>query len=423
MGEWIETEIYEKIPKHWFYSTLGELGVFKNGLNFNKNAFGEDIPIVNVKQLHGGRFASLDKLDKLTKQTVKKVEDYSVKKGDILFARSSVKLEGTGQVSMIGIEPKEPTCFSGFIIRYRIQDKNIINENFLNYLLRSNAYRNFFISIATGTSIFNLTQEILSNVKIYYPGIEEQKAITEVLSSLDDKIDLLHRQNKTFEELAQTLFRQWFIEEANDDWEVCKLEDIAVIQNGFAFSSRHYVEEESEHLEVLKMGHIERGGGLKLNPKKDFVPREEKLEKYILNKNDIVLAMTDMKDNVVILGVPAIIDKSDKYVLNQRVARIYLKSSDKLLNSYLLYIQLKDPEFIALLQSTANSGVQVNLSTASIRESEVIIPPMDLQRTKGQDITDLYLKKENNDLQIKTLENMRDTLLPKLMSGEVRVKL
>lgn len=132
--------------------------------------------------------------------------------------------------------------------------------------------------------------------------------------------------------------------------------------------------------------------------------------------------MTDMKDNVVILGVPAIIDKSDKYVLNQRVARIYLKSTDKLLNSYLLYIQLKDPEFIALLQSTANSGVQVNLSTASIRESEVFVPPMNLQKTKGQDITDLYLKKENNDLQIKTLENMRNTLLPKLMSGEVRVK-
>jgi len=278
-------------------------------------------------------------------------------------------------------------------------------------------------NISQGTATKFLTMPILNNIELLLPPIKEQKAIAEVLSSLDDKIDLLHRQNKTLEELAQTLFRQWFIEEAKDEWEVCKLEDIAVIQNGFAFSSKHYVEEETEHLEVLKMGHIERGGGLKLNPKKDFVPREEKLEKYILNKNDIVLAMTDMKDNVVILGVPAIIDKSDKYVLNQRVARIYLKSNDKLLNSYLLYIQLKDPEFIALLQSTANSGVQVNLSTASIRESEVFVPPMNLQKTKGQDITDLYLKKENNDLQIKTLENMRDILLPKLMSGEVKVKM
>jgi len=93
------------------------------------------------------------------------------------------------------------------------------------------------------------------------------------------------------------------------------------------------------------------------------------------------------------------------------------------LNNYLLYIQLKDPDFIALLQSKANSGVQVNLSTQSIKDSEIIIPPMSIQEIVGNDITDLYLKKENNDVQIKTLENMRDILLPKLMSGEVRVKL
>jgi len=233
---------------------------------------------------------------------------------------------------------------------------------------------------------------------------------------------MIHRQNKTLEEMAQTLFRQWFIEEAKDEWETCKLSDIAIMQNGFSFSSKHYIPYEKGHLEVLKMGHIERGGGLKLNPKKDFVPREEKLEKWVLNKNDIVMAMTDMKDNVVILGVPAIIDKSDKYVLNQRVARIYLKSNNKLLNNYLLYVQLKNPDFIAFLQSKANSGVQVNLSTQAIKDSEIIIPPMNIQETIGKDITDLYLKKENNDIQIKTLENMRDTLLPKLMSGEVRVK-
>lgn len=169
------------------------------------------------------------------------------------------------------------------------------------------------------------------------------------------------------------------------------------------------------------MGHIEKGGGLRPNPKKDFVPRNEKLKRWILNKGDIIMAMTDMKDNVVILGVPAMIDKSDKYVLNQRVARITLKGYDKLINNYLLYIQMKDPEFITTLQSKANSGVQVNLSTESIKDCDILIPPLEIQKELGKIISDMYLKKENNDLQIQSLSKIRNTLLPKLISGEVTV--
>jgi type I restriction enzyme S subunit len=259
--------------------------------------------------------------------------------------------------------------------------------------------------------------------KVVIPSHREQCAIASILSSLDDKIDLLHRQNATLEKMADTLFKQKFIEEATSEWKTEKLGDIAEVQNGYAFSSNGYVEFRPGHLEVLKMGHIERGGGLRTNPKKDFVPRADKFKRWILDKGDIIMAMTDMKDNVVILGVPAMIDVDDKYVLNQRVARIYLKSSEKLMNNYLLYIQLKDPDFVAILQSKANSGVQVNLSTEKIKECDIVIPPMEVQRDIGKAITDLYLKKEKSDLQLKTLTTLRDTLLPKLMSGEVRVEM
>ena len=335
-----------------------------------------------------------------------------------LMPKGSVLLTSRAPIGYIAIAKNEICTNQGFKSLVPKQDKCI--SEFLYYWIKNSV--DYLQQLGTGTTFAEISGSVVKSIEISLPPLEEQKAIAEVLSSLDDKIDLLHRQNKTLEELAQTLFREWFIEEAKDDWEVCKLEDIAVIQNGFAFSSKHYVSYKKEHLEVLKMGHIERGGGLKSNPKKDFIPREEKLKKWVLNKDDIVMAMTDMKDNVVILGVPAIIDKSDKYVLNQRVARIYLKSNEKLLNNYLLYIQLKDPDFIALLQSKANSGVQVNLSTQSIKDSDIIIPPMNIQETIGKDIADLYLKKENNDIQIKTLENTRDTLLPKLMSREVRVQ-
>src|SRR5690606_29795057 len=82
-------------------------------------------------------------------------------------------------------------------------------------------------SRASGTTVFGIKASVLKKVPIEIPELEEQKAIASVLSSLDDKIDLLHRQNTTLECMAETLFRQWFIEEAQERWEEGSLGDVA----------------------------------------------------------------------------------------------------------------------------------------------------------------------------------------------------
>ena len=222
----------------------------------------------------------------------------------------------------------------------RIRANNDVNQLFIWYNIFSRNFKEYVEAIHTGTSIPHISLRQIQDFEIQLPPLPEQKAIASVLSSLDDKIDLLHQQNQTLETLAETLFRQWFIEEAKEDWEVLPLCEIAEVKNGKSFKSSDFTDNDFNSYEVVKMGHIERGGGLKLNPKKDFVSREMDVEKWILNKGDIIMAMTDMKDNVVILGVPAMIDKDDHYVLNQRVARIYLKDNSKLISNYLLYIQL-----------------------------------------------------------------------------------
>jgi type I restriction enzyme, S subunit len=274
----------------------------------------------------------------------------------------------------------------------------------------------------TGAVQPKLNKASLTSIPFYLPKEEEeQKAIASVLSSLDDKIDLLHRQNTTLERMAETLFRQWFVEEAQEHWEEATLGEVATVQNGYAFSSGNYEEYQEGFLEVFKMGHIQPGGGLRFNPKADFVPRTEKLKRWTLNKNDIVMAMTDMKDNMGILGHPALIDVSEKYVLNQRVARIYLETTEKLRSIYLLYLQLNTEEAIGLLQSKANSGVQVNLTTEAIKSIPVSLPPKIVQDKVLSNIEPIFDKLSSNRLAVKTLEKLRDNLLPKLMSGEVRI--
>ncbi|HUT42802.1 MAG TPA: restriction endonuclease subunit S, partial [Desulfobacterales bacterium] len=224
---------------------------------------------------------------------------------------------------------------------------------YIYYFLTSDEIVETLDIIADGsTSAYpSLKPSDIEKLEILLPPLPEQKEIASVLSSLDDKIGLLHRQNKTLEAMAETLFRQWFVEEAQEDWDEKPLGDIATVQNGYAFSSRDYVANQIGHLEVFKMGHIEPGGGLRYSPKSDFVPRTEKLKQWILSEGDIVMAMTDMKDSMGILGHPAMIDKSDTYVLNQRVARIYLNGDESLINNHFLYLQLKTDIAIAVIQS------------------------------------------------------------------------
>lgn len=192
-------------------------------------------------------------------------------------------------------------------------------------------------------------------------------------------------------------------------WQEYTIEQIANVQNGYAFKSDEYISSVDDALEVLKMGHIERGGGLRKSPKKDFVPRNEKLKKWILDKDDIVMAMTDMKDNVVILGVPALIDKGNHYVLNQRVARLVVKDRN-LININFLFNYLKWDEFLLTLQSKASSGVQVNLSTETIKNSVLLAPKIEEQKAIASVLSDLDDKIDLLHRQNTTLERMAETL-------------
>ena len=192
-------------------------------------------------------------------------------------------------------------------------------------------------------------------------------------------------------------------------WAAYTIEQLMDVQNGFAFKSGEYIEEGQNTFEVLKMGHIEKGGGLRKNPKKDYVQKAENLKRWVLNKGDIVMAMTDMKDSVVILGVPAMIDRSDHYVLNQRVARLTIKKCE-LVDAEFIYNYLKWEDFLFKLQSKASSGVQVNLSTSTIKESIVKVPPLPEQKTIAAVLSSLDDKIDLLHRQNQVLEAMAETL-------------
>jgi type I restriction enzyme S subunit len=347
----------------------------------------------------------------------KNYEKFRLQKDDIIIARTG---------NTIGVNrffnKDLASVFNNGLIRLRVK-KDLADPKYIFYNLRSKYFKDFIDSISGGTSTQpNMQIGVLLTLDILLPKLDEQKKIAEVICSIDDKIQLLTDNNNTLEQLAEVIYKEWFENIVNDvSSKFMNIEDVAIVQNGYSFKSSEFIPEQDDTIEVLKMGHISANGGLRSSPKKDFVKRSEKYNNWILNRRDIILAMTDMKDNVVILGVPALIDKDNKYVLNQRVGRIYIKKNSPIVNILILFMQMKEKNFVSELQSKSNSGVQVNLGTDAIRQSRVSVPSKEKQMLILPKLESIFDKLENNRNQVQQLETLRDNILPKMISGLLKI--
>jgi len=334
--------------------------------------------------------------------------------GDTLFARITPCLEN-GKICQvkrlkdrIGFGSTEFLVFRG--------KKGISDNDFVFYLARWNEVRDFAENHFEGTSgRQRVPKNCFENLYLKLPEYKEQTAIVSTLSSLDDKIDLLHRHNKTLEAMAETLFRQWFVEEAEESWVVGRLGDILEsIESG----SRPKGGIDPE----LKTG-IPSIGAESINglgfydySKTKYITEEfyKNMKRGLIKNYDVLI----YKDGAYIgrKGMFANGFPFERCVVNEHV---FILRSNLKSNQIYLYFMLQQSE---LEQLNANSA-QPGLNQESIKSLEIILHSKEKidkfeQVTKGW-IDKIFI----NCNQIRTLTQLRDTLLPKLMSGEVRVKL
>ena len=195
------------------------------------------------------------------------------------------------------------------------------------------------------------------------------------------------------------------------DWKEYTLEELCDFQNGFAFKNSDYVDSSENTNEVFRMGYINRGGGFKEDTTPVFVPKNypKNLDKFILKLNDITIAMTDMKNSMALLGYCARLSHNNRFVLNQRVGRIRVVRND-ILDPIYLYYYLNSSKQIDYLRANANSGVQVNLSTDTIKKSILKIPSIEKQREIANILFALDQKIEFNTQINQTLEQIAQVL-------------
>ena len=266
-------------------------------------------------------------------------------------------------------------------------------------------------SIAEGsTSAYpSLLPSDIETLEIFLPPLAEQKAIAAVLSSLDDKIDLLHRQNATLERMAETLFRQWFIEEAEEDWDKCNISDIAHI-------NKHSVDRKifSDEIKYLETGDINSGAiqNLSVYALQDAPSRAKRIAKH----NDIIFSLVrpNQKHYGLLKNPPQ----------NLVVSTGFCVLTCKKIDPHFLYLTLTTNEMTEYLHSIAEGSTSAypSLKPSDIENLQIILPPHYILDKFSKYAVVVWEKIAKNQQQIRTLEKLRDTLLPKLMSGEVRVR-
>ena len=286
--------------------------------------------------------------------------------------------------------------------------KNNYNSKFLYYFLKNLQLNNH----AQGSSHPLVTQTLLNSIEVVLSDdIQEQTAIASILTSLDDKIDLLHRQNLTLEQLAETLFRQWFVEEAEESWEETSLSEIA--------------DHSKENIHPSK------------NPTKLY--KHYSLPAFDAGKEPIAeIGKEILSNKYKVISNSILVSK-----LNPRTPRIWMiygniNEDESICSTEFQIVKPKDQKWYGFIycflksynvtQELAGASSGTSGSHQRVNPQDIFnltfFKPTDILVEKFSKVIDNYLVKiNNNQTQIRTLTQTRDNLLPRLMSGEVRVKM
>lgn len=288
--------------------------------------------------------------------------------------------------------------------------KNILDNKFLKYWLQSEQGQYELESRASGTTVFGIKSSVLKKIPISLPPYNEQVAISSVLYSIDEKIDLLHRQNKTLESMAETLFRQWFDVDSNDEWQEKNVLDIFTLVGG-GTPKTSVAEYWTDEIPWISGGDISAAhqGYLYSTEKSISLAGLQNSSAKLLPKNSTVISARGTVGKYALLARDMPFSQSNYGIVSK-------------IGNYPFFIYLLVGFIVDDLLTAAYGSVFDTITTRTFESVNLKFPSLNSIEKFNEEISPIFSKKETNTQQIKTLETLRDTLLPKLMSGEVRVQ-
>jgi len=393
----------------WKKTSLGELvDIGSSKRIFYKEYVAEGIPFYRSKEV----------IEKHNRHAVSTELQISNERYNEIKEKFGVPIEGDMLLTSVGtlgipyiVQKDEIFYFKdGNLTWFRNFNTNFLNQ-FLYYWIISPIGKSELDMVSIGSTQSALTIKGLKSITINSPPLPEQKAIASVLSSLDDKIDLLHRQNKTLEAMAETLFRQWFVEEADEGWEANSLLEIIQLIGG-GTPKTAISEYWNGDIPWLSGGDIASNHKSFINCSLKSITEVglNNSSAKLLPKYATVISARGTVGKYCLLAQPMAFSQSNYGILPKpKISKCF----------FLTYLLVN--HVVEELQSSAHGSVFDTITTTTFKEIKVHLPTeIEILRFE-QSVSPYFKKMFLNKSQIRTLEKFRDTLLPKLMGGEVRV--
>lgn len=231
----------------------------------------------------------------------------------------------------------------------------------------------------------------------------------------------MYRQNKTLDQLAEALFSQWFVEEADEKWEITTLDQHTEVFRGLSYKGSGLTEKDLG-LPMHNLNSVYEGGGYKYEGIKFY--KGDYRERHLVNAGDILVTNTEQGHELKLIGFPAIVpdDLGKKGLFSQHIYKLVPLKQSYLSREFIYYLLMTSSVREQIVGATNGSTVNM-LAIDGLQRPEFKIPPKEKVTEFTTIVKDYWVKKNVHQHQISTLTQLRDTLLPKLMSGEIRVNL
>ena len=371
-------------------------------------------PVVTVEHVNNFRIIDFD-YPSVTEEDKKRLSKYLLKRGDIVFTHV-----GSVDLSAFVKPHQDGWMFSSRMLRVRPHAN--IDSRYLSYFFQQDNFREHILNISVGATMPSINTKILEGISVSFPPLPEQRAIASVLSSLDDKIDLLHRQNKTLESMAETMFRQYFTPAPlpspkgrgskigkNEDSKIVKIAEMV------EFNPKRQLPK-GKIAPYLDMANVSTSV---FHPD-NCIEREFSSGMRFINGDTLLARITPCLEN----GKSAYVTFLENGQVGWGSTEFIVMRSKGNLHSLFTYALVKNKDFRdyaegCLEGSSGRQRVNVN----HLAKYEIFLPKGSALSAYNMVMQNIEPKLHSNFLQIRTLGKLRDTLLPKLMSGAVRMEM
>ena len=363
-------------------------------------------------------------------------------KGDVLFSK-----DGTIGITYVSKGEKNIVLLSSIAI---LRPNTHVDSYFLNYYLRNKKTQNLLKGThVSGSALPRIVLKELKKLKVILPSIKEQTAIAKIVSDFDSAIGLNQRINNTLEAIGEAVFKRWFVDfefpteegkpykssngemvyneelktEIPIDWQVLALDEIADFTRGFSYSGSEKSKSNGD-LVFVTLNSICEGGGFKREF--SYLTSSRLKERHLVKEGDLILANTHFgvggSTNARILGTPALVEFPSNYgkkigCYSHHITKV-TPFNDKMRYYLYYYLQFNQPKAVEYKTGSFIWALDVK---GFIQNERIIIPNSKVLNIFSELSDVIFHSKVLNNKQSMSLSNMRDALLPKLMSGKIRV--